>query len=274
MSVVDIAIPSGGDLLTTLRRASATLTRAKQQGHAQALADFAQICSHLPIAVQRGIYERTRHGVDVLVSNLPGLPPGISCLEAPLRYGLATSSLHYQRYKFTFASFGDSLHGTLVSDAGLDEPASELDRRFRQAMDDLVALARHYRLLSEQPHFVALATRELDALCRSAEVVSFGAGQRIVSEGDRPDAFFVVKTGTVTVTTSRDEARALGPGGSFGEVGLIRDGPRAASVDATQAVELLRVPGEAFLGAVRDELNARPVHGIVDAYVGATEVLE
>lgn len=270
IAMVDTAVPCSDDLLVMVRRAGTAVEKIKAEGHARALADLGATISHLPVPAQQWIYQRTRKPVDVVLSNLPALPMDVYCLGAPMRHALSTSSLHFSPFKFTFASFGDSLTGTLLSDAGLEDAAVEFDRAFRDNVERLLTLSRHYRLLSEQPHFVALSTRELDALARSAEPVSFKPGDPIVTQGEKPDAFYVIETGSVAVTKDNGDAVTLGPGDSFGEVSLVRGGGRSASVEALEPVEVLRVPADVFRAVFEDELNARPVHAIVEGYLGVS----
>jgi diacylglycerol O-acyltransferase / wax synthase len=266
IAFLDISIPCESDPLTTLRLAHATLERVKVEGRAAARDEVAQVFTHLPAAIQRSAYRTSRKPVDVLLSNLPGLPQA-SCLGAPLRSALASSSLQYNAFKFTFASFGDRLSGTLVFDAEVEEVATRLDQAFREGIESLFQLGRQHRLISEQPHFAALSVRELDRLCRSSRTVTFGPGDRIVAEHDPADAFYIVQEGSVQVSSQGHDLTRLGAGSSFGEVGLVRDRARAATVEAAERVELLRIPADAFIAAfATDPLNLRPVLDVVDEY--------
>ena len=266
VSQLDTSIPCESDPLATLRLAHATLERAKVEGRAAARDEVAQVFAHLPAAIQRSVYRSSRKPVDVLLSNLPGLPQA-SCLGAPLLRALASSSLQHNAFKFTFASFGDRLSGTLLSDAGVEEVASRLDRAFRDSTESLFRLGRQHRLISEQPHFAALSVRELDRLCRSSRTVTFGPGERIVAESEPADAFYIIQEGSVLVSSQGRELTRLGAGASFGEVGVVRERGRAATVEAGERVELLSIPAGAFMAAfATDPLNLRPVLDVVDEY--------
>ena len=93
----------------------------------------------------------------------------------------------------------------------------------------------------------------------------FRAGETVVREGDSPDRFYIIKHGDVTVTrrdeTGRDAVLAtLGPGQFFGEMGLLADMPRTASVHATTDLEVLAPDREAFRAVVeRSEGEAEGV---------------
>ena len=73
-----------------------------------------------------------------------------------------------------------------------------------------------------------------------------------MQEGDRPDDLYAVRAGLLSVTTST----AVGPipdlvaGDLFGEIGLLRDIPRTATVTAATDTELLRIDGPVFVAVV------------------------
>jgi cAMP-dependent protein kinase regulator len=76
------------------------------------------------------------------------------------------------------------------------------------------------------------------------------AGDQVVREGDPASRFFAIDTGTFRVTQARDGAdvvvRDLGPGDIFGEIGLIRQIPRTATVTAMTDGLLYALDAEAF----------------------------
>lgn len=98
------------------------------------------------------------------------------------------------------------------------------------------------------------------------EPVTFQAGQTIVAEGDRPDAFYLIVRGRVAVYrgsgAAEKELNRLGPGEFFGEVGLLTGAPRNATVRAVEPSELLRLDQDAFRKlvatseATREQLEA------------------
>lgn len=90
------------------------------------------------------------------------------------------------------------------------------------------------------------------ALAR-AELRTFPPGSVIVREGDPADAYYVLQSGAVEVTQGPANRRvaALGPGDGFGELGLLRNAPRAATVSAGPAgASALVLHREAFLEMV------------------------
>jgi len=90
----------------------------------------------------------------------------------------------------------------------------------------------------------------LEKLAARSEVVDVETGTNIVLEGDRADRFFAIVSGDVEVRRAGDLVAHLESGDHFGEVGLIRDAPRNASVIAMSPVQLVSIDGDAFVAAV------------------------
>jgi MFS family permease len=90
-----------------------------------------------------------------------------------------------------------------------------------------------------------------ERIARSTSTLVVEPGSVIVAEGDAAADLFVIRSGTVTVSTAElGHVRDMGPGEWFGEIGLIRRLPRTATVTAASAVDLLVIPGPVFLDAV------------------------
>nr|WP_274387474.1 MFS transporter [Salsipaludibacter albus] len=127
----------------------------------------------------------------------------------------------------------------------------------RETTSRLAALAPRIAAFDSVGLFAAASRPTLEALAARAEEVDLPAGHRIVTEGEPADAFYVVADGRVEIvgrgegTTERHLA-AMGPGDYFGEIGLLEEVPRTASVDATTDVRLYRLPGEAFQEALAE----------------------
>ena len=91
-------------------------------------------------------------------------------------------------------------------------------------------------LLRRVELFESLSDRDLKKLADSFKESTFSAGNVIATEGQRGVGFFVIGEGTVDYTIHDDKVGSGGPGDYFGEVALIDDGPRTATVKATSDV--------------------------------------
>jgi hypothetical protein len=266
-----VPVSCRGDALTTLRAANASLKRVKRQEQARTLGDLDRVKSHLPRRL-RGMRWGRIDRADITLSNMLGFPFPIYCQGGQLCEGLASSSLHEDRWgKMTFIGFDDVVYGTLIEDSGPDGVGFTFDKVFKETISELCALATTRTALARQPHFVALSVAELDELARSAQSVTFDAGDEIVRAGEVADSFFVVLSGCAAVSTEGDVLRTIDAGDSFGEIGIFANGVRTATVTASGPVQALRVDKTALLGAFKgDEVNTGPVQVIIDAYVDST----
>jgi CRP-like cAMP-binding protein len=86
--------------------------------------------------------------------------------------------------------------------------------------------------LRRVPLFEELDDRELERLATEFKERRFPAGSSVVSEGASGAAFFVIAAGEATVTLKGEERARLGPGDHFGEIALLADGVRSATVTA------------------------------------------
>ena len=78
----------------------------------------------------------------------------------------------------------------------------------------------------------------------------------IAREGQHGDEYFVVAAGTLEVSIGGVHVRALGPGDGFGEIALLHEGVRTATVAATSPVTLYALERAAFLEAVTGSRQA------------------
>ena len=77
------------------------------------------------------------------------------------------------------------------------------------------------------------------------------AGTPVITQGEPGDAYYLVAQGALRVTVDDVVRRhELGPGDGFGEIALVRQVPRTASVTATAQCDLLVLGAEAFIAAV------------------------
>jgi pyruvate,water dikinase len=108
----------------------------------------------------------------------------------------------------------------LTTSAGAAAPASQ------QAPDDLAKSLVHVPLLSD------LAEHDHDAIAGLFKQRTFAAGETVTKEGAEAAAFYLIESGTATVTVGGEFRRTLGPGDHFGEIALIDGRSRTATVTA------------------------------------------
>ena len=90
----------------------------------------------------------------------------------------------------------------------------------------------------------------LERLARSLVRVEAAPGDVVIREGDSGDRFYVIETGMVEVTKNGRHIAQLGPGDYVGEIALLRDVPRTASVTATAATVFQTLDRAHFIPAV------------------------
>jgi CRP/FNR family cyclic AMP-dependent transcriptional regulator len=87
-------------------------------------------------------------------------------------------------------------------------------------------------LLKRVPIFSDLDRKELERIATSMKQRTFSAGDTVTSEGQTGVGFFVIEAGQATVTVGGEERRKLGPGDYFGEVALLNESARTATITA------------------------------------------
>jgi len=106
-------------------------------------------------------------------------------------------------------------------------------------------------LLRQVPMFAALPQPQLEQLAKALDPPErFDAGEVVLSEGEPGDRFYVVTSGTVEVVRNGRQLATLGRGQGFGEIALLRDVLRTATVRARDGVEVVALGREDFLLAV------------------------
>jgi MFS family permease len=100
------------------------------------------------------------------------------------------------------------------------------------------------------PIFAPLDIPTIDHLAQQLRARLAPAGTVIVRQGDVGDRFYVIDRGSVEVLADGAVVAMLGAGDYFGEIALLRDVPRTATVRATEETRLLTLERDQFLAAV------------------------
>jgi MFS family permease len=121
-------------------------------------------------------------------------------------------------------------------------------------------------LLRMVPIFAPLPAPQLERLAQALVEVEVEPGRTVVMEGDPGDRFYVVAAGQAEVSIGARPVRELGRGEFFGEIALLRDVPRTATVRALTPLLLLGLGADVFLSTVNgDPASAEAAGGIVAA---------
>ena len=102
------------------------------------------------------------------------------------------------------------------------------------------------KLLKKVPLFAGCSKNELRQLARIADEIDLREGTVLTREGRSGREFFVLIDGTAEVTKEGKRIADVGSGGWFGEIALLTDQPRTATVTATSPVDVLVITDRRF----------------------------
>lgn len=104
--------------------------------------------------------------------------------------------------------------------------------------------------LARAPLFRGLSRGELMGLAKVTEDMEVEKGKALTREGEIGSEFFVIVDGEVSVTQDGEEIRTLSPGDFFGEIALLEDARRTATVTATTPLRFFVLTRQGFRGLV------------------------
>jgi anti-sigma regulatory factor (Ser/Thr protein kinase) len=130
-------------------------------------------------------------------------------------------------------------------------------------------------LLRQSPIFAPLPDATLEQLAARLIPISASARETIIREGDEGDLFYLVGAGRLDVSVEGCHVTTLGPADPAGEIALLRDVRRTATIVASEPVELYALTREDFLAAVAsDEASARAAELMISSrLIGLADVL-
>src|SRR6266516_324915 len=118
-----------------------------------------------------------------------------------------------------------------------------IDRRTPQRTTEV-------KLVRDIPMFASLSVAASEYLARNVTVVNVPASTVLIRQGETGDRFYVVATGRFDVARHGHHLTTQGPGGFFGEMALLRDIPRQATVTASEDSTVYAFERRDFISAV------------------------
>jgi MFS family permease len=109
---------------------------------------------------------------------------------------------------------------------------------------------RELALLEAVPLFAPLSNPTLETIAANLVPVAVPAGSAVVREGESGDRFYIVESGRLETTQAGRHLSSLAEGDFFGEIALLRDVPRTATVTASSDVKLLALDRDEFVAVV------------------------
>jgi CRP-like cAMP-binding protein len=111
---------------------------------------------------------------------------------------------------------------------------------------------RKVELISQVPLFAACSKRELAKIASLTDEVELPAGETLTQKGQTGREFCVLVSGSVDVLDGKTKLATLKDGDFFGEIALILDAPRSATVVTTTPARILVVERVAFRQLMRE----------------------
>ncbi len=127
------------------------------------------------------------------------------------------------------------------------------------------ATQAHVRLLRELIVFAPLSLPALEQIAAHLVPIAVPAGTAVVREGEPGELFYIVEEGALTVAVGGEQRAPIHTGGFFGEIALLRDTPRTATVTASDDCRLLTLGREQFLAAVTGHAESAAAADLVAA---------
>jgi CRP-like cAMP-binding protein len=179
----------------------------------------------------------------------------IGALEFVAMAGLATGSILTPVLLHAFGA-----HDTLaLLGGGLAVLALAYATRFRHLDRTMPAPGPEVGLLRALPMFAPLPLALTELLAVEIEPHQFPAGAVVMREGEAGDRFFLIVDGSAAVSVGGAPRPSLQRGDCFGEIALLRDIPRTATVTAEQELRTLALGREEFLTAVTSNGSSKSV---------------
>jgi len=173
-------------------------------------------------------------------------------------FGAATAGMGIGAITAPALISGLGVRGALVATGALLPALVALSWRALRQIDGAAdAPTEALALLDRVPMFAPLPLAAKEQLAKSLVRVSVPAGGEVIAEGDAGDRFYIVGGGRLQVTRDGRQLRELTAGDSFGEIALLRDVPRTATVTASADAELYALGRSDFIDAATGHAAGR-----------------
>jgi hypothetical protein len=150
------------------------------------------------------------------------------------------------------------VRGALIATGLLLPTLAILTWRWIARVDaDAVIPERELALLRGVPILAPLPMTILEQVAGDLAPASYADGEPIIRQGEVGDRFYILASGRAEAVSHGEPLREMQPGDSFGEIALLRDVPRTASVVAVGPVEAFTLDRDAFCAAVSGDLRSR-----------------
>ena len=116
------------------------------------------------------------------------------------------------------------------------------------------------QILKTVPLFSSLSDEQLRVLQPCLQQRSYPRSSFILRAGEETDALYIILAGRVKVLIPDEQGRevilaVMGPNEFFGEMGLLDDQPRSASVETLEACQMLRFSKSGFIACLKDNFD-------------------
>jgi MFS family permease len=162
------------------------------------------------------------------------------------------------------------IRGALIATGALLPILTTVLRRRLSDLDEVPVPVQELELLHSIDIFAPLPPPTLESLARALIPVRVEAGREVVRQGEPGDRFYIVATGELEILVDGQVVRVTGPGSYFGEIALLRDVMRTATVRAKTDVELQALERDDFIAAVTGHAaSAEAADSVVAARLGS-----
>ena len=188
-----------------------------------------------------------------------------SILEALMDFGLALGAV-LVRVAIAIGGLKAALFAPAVVALLL---IAGLWRRIQKVDDSATVPQVEIQLLRSIPIFAALPAPSLEGIARDLETLTVSQGTVVIKEGERGDCYYAIAEGELAVSRESQFLQMVSRGDGFGEIALIRDVPRQATVTAATDASLYTLERELFVQTVTSHATAMSaVEGVISRHLG------